>query len=158
MVEFARKGMIEIHRLRLAPNMFGTDIAKCLVVKRTDLPQRSLLGTIGLQTLTEDKQGIVALSKRVPQIGAGACTVIAIMHFTVTEMNHEVVLVDHFQFEGLGGCCRYGRHQNGKQNDRLKHLLDHINHQLLVSFVANKLGKVTDFSRESQTFCPLFVL
>jgi hypothetical protein len=27
---------------------------------------------------------------------------------------------------------------------------------LLVSVVANKFGKDTDFSRKSQTFCPLF--
>jgi hypothetical protein len=36
--------------------------------------------------------------------------------------------------------------------------LYHINPQLLVSVVANKLRKVTDFLRESQTFYPLFLL
>ena len=110
MVEFGGEGMVEIHRFRLTPDVLRTDVAKGLVINGTDTPQGCQLGTVGHQTFTKHKQGIIALGKGMAQIGTRSRTVIAIMHLTITEMHHEVVLVDHFESEDLGGCCRHGHH------------------------------------------------
>ena len=85
-VELASQGMIGIHRLRLTPHMLGTNDTKALIVAGTDAPKGSLLGTVGFQPFSKDEQGIVAFRKRMAQIGTGACAVVAIMHFTITEM------------------------------------------------------------------------
>ena len=157
-IELSGEGMVEVHGFRLAPHMLGTDAAKGFIIGRTDAPERSLLHPIDLQPLAKDQQSIVALREGVAQIGAGTRSVVAVMHFTITEMNHEIVFVDDLESEDFSGICRYRRHQDGKQNDSLENLLYHINLQLLVSVVANKSGKDTDFLRESQTFYPLFLL
>ena len=84
------------------------------------------MGTVALQPFAKDEQSVIALGKGVAQIGTGTRRVVAITHFTVTEMNHEVILIDHFELEDLGSCYRCGCHQYGKQNDSLEILLNHI--------------------------------
>ena len=157
-VEFAGEGMVEIHRLRLTPDMLWTNCTKALVVAGTDAPKGRLLGTVGLQPLTEDKQGIVALGKRVAQIGTWTRTIIAIMHFTVTEMHHEVVFVDYSESEDLGGCYRSCRHQNSKQDDSLEKLLSHIVH-LLIWFLLLliSLAKIRTFYEKAKHFAHFFI-
>ena len=111
-VEFGGEGMVEIHWFRLTPHMLWMYGTKSLIVAGTDLPKSRLLHTVSLQPFTEHKQSVIPLSKGVTQIGTGTCSVVTIMHFTITEMHHEVVLVNHSESENLGGCNRRSCHQD----------------------------------------------
>ena len=136
--------------------MLGTDRAKGLIICRTNTPERGLLGAVGFQSLTKDDQGVVALCKGMTQIGTGTRTIIAIMHFTITEMNHEVVLVDHLETEDLGGCCRNSCHQESTHDDGLEKLLDHIVLKLLVSVVVNYVWQRYGYFARKPNILPTF--
>ena len=112
-IVLTHQGVIGIHRLRLAPDVQGLQCTKGLVVARTNLPEACLLGLFHLEPFAKDEKCIVALGKGMTEIGTGTCSVVAVMHFTITELYHEVVLVNHFQSENL--CCLYrNSHENQK--------------------------------------------
>ena len=75
--------------------MLRTDGTEALIITGTNFPESSLLSPIDFQALAKYEQSVIALGKRVPEIGTGARAVITITHFTVTEMHHEVILVDY---------------------------------------------------------------
>ena len=71
------------------------------------MPECRLLG-FGLQAFTKYQEGVVTFCERVAEVSAGTSAVVTIMNFTVTEMNHEVLAVNHLQSENLGGCAWRG--------------------------------------------------
>ena len=107
MVTFAGERMIGIHRLRLAPDIQGLCLYKGLIVLRTDLPKGSLLSLGTIQSLSEHHQGVVTLRERVTEISTRTRTVVTIVHLTIAELYHQVVLINHTETHDLSSHDRY---------------------------------------------------
>ena len=96
-VQFACQGMVHVHWFRLAPHHLRAQLLKALVVLRGNHPQVGILSLFRIQSLTKDEQGVVALGKRMSQIGTLSCSAVAIVHFSVAELYHQVVFIQDVQ-------------------------------------------------------------
>ena len=112
MVVLAGQRVIGIHGLRLAPYVDRLCIGKGLVVAGTDLPEGNLTGYIAIEPLSEDEQRVIAFSEGMAEVGAGTCAVVAVMHLTVAEMEHEVLFVNHMDTQKAGGMGWKDRDQH----------------------------------------------
>ena len=94
--------MVGIHRLRLAPDGLRLRSLERLIVGGTHPPESRLLSLVDLQSLAENHQRIVTLGERMAEVGTGACTVVSVVHLTIAEVYHQIVLVNHTESHDFG--------------------------------------------------------
>ena len=113
-VVLAGQGVVGVHGLRLAPDVEWLCGGKALIVGRAYLPEGRLTGDVALESLAEDEEGIVAFAEGVSEVGAGACAVVTIMHFSIAEMEHQILFVDHVDTHESGclGWQKRDEHQS----------------------------------------------
>ena len=107
-VEFTFQRVVCIHRLGFPPDVQGLGGGEGFIVCGTDPPQTGLLSLAHLQAFAEYEKRVITLGKRVAEVGTCSCAVVSVMHFTITEMYHEVILVNHFEPDNFRGRYRGG--------------------------------------------------
>ena len=101
MVKFSGQGMVHVHRLALSIDALWLTSLECLVIDRRNLPQRSLCSNCCIQTRSEDEQRIIAIGKTMTQVGTRTRSIVAVTYFSIAEMEHQIILVNHLDADEL---------------------------------------------------------
>ena len=111
MVQFTGQRMVGIHGFRLPPNHLRALFLERLVILGSDQPLAGFLCHLSVQPLAKDKQSIITLFERMTQISTLTRAIIPIMHLSIPELYHQIVLVNDFQSYQFRGKCRNRQHQ-----------------------------------------------